>query len=247
MANWFNDFIDKTSLMEIPLGGRNFTRVSDDGIKFSKLDRFLVNKKFYSLWNDLTTLALDRENSDHCPIVIKDEKRNFMPKPFKVFDVWFDEKDVDKIIEEAWGKTVPTIARKDCVFRNKLKNVKDALPEWSKSKYNNIEGEIELLKNTSLQLELKAESTMLDKDERNHRKESRKLWLEKENVKREMLKQKARVKWILEGDENTRYFHSIIKRNNNKCNIRGLNINGIWNDSPHDIKKYGFRALQKKF
>ncbi|XP_071688280.1 uncharacterized protein [Rutidosis leptorrhynchoides] len=45
-ARRFNDFIEDNSLIEIPMGGRNFTRVSDDGVKFSKLDRFLVNEKF---------------------------------------------------------------------------------------------------------------------------------------------------------------------------------------------------------
>ncbi|XP_071686902.1 uncharacterized protein [Rutidosis leptorrhynchoides] len=39
-ARRFNDFISNNCLLDIPMGGRNFTRVSDDGVKFSKLDRF---------------------------------------------------------------------------------------------------------------------------------------------------------------------------------------------------------------
>ncbi|GKD47296.1 RNA-directed DNA polymerase, eukaryota, partial [Tanacetum coccineum] len=34
----FNDFVNDRRLVEIPIGGRNFTKVSDDEIKFSKLD-----------------------------------------------------------------------------------------------------------------------------------------------------------------------------------------------------------------
>ncbi|XP_071729101.1 uncharacterized protein [Rutidosis leptorrhynchoides] len=40
-AKMFNDFIDRNMLVDIPMGGRKFTRVSDDGVKMSKLDRFL--------------------------------------------------------------------------------------------------------------------------------------------------------------------------------------------------------------
>lgn len=56
--------------------------------------------------------------------------------------------------------------------------------------------------------------------------DSRRRWLEKEYEHTQMLKQKARIKWDIEGDENTRYFHSIIKRRHNQNNIRGLMVNG---------------------
>ncbi|XP_071729190.1 uncharacterized protein [Rutidosis leptorrhynchoides] len=45
-ARRFNEFIIRNNLIEIPLKGRKFTRISDDGTKFSKLDRFLVSDNF---------------------------------------------------------------------------------------------------------------------------------------------------------------------------------------------------------
>ncbi|XP_071735875.1 uncharacterized protein [Rutidosis leptorrhynchoides] len=225
-ADRFNKFIADSRLMDIPLRGRNFTRVSDDGLKYSKLDRFLVTEKFYHLWKDLTMVALDRDLSDHCPIMLKDEERNFGPKPFRVFDVWFDEEDVSDVIRDAWNIAVPDINRKDCVFRNKLKNVKETLKSWSRNKFNHLDGEIEMFKTTAQQLELQAETRTLNDAELEVWRSSRKLWLEKERIKTNMLKQKAQIKWILGGDENTKYFHSVIRRRNNSNNIRGLTING---------------------
>ena len=70
--NEFNDFINITRLVEVPMGGRKHTRVSDDDMKFSKLDRFLLNEDFSNIWGNLSVVALDRKLSDHCPIVIKD-------------------------------------------------------------------------------------------------------------------------------------------------------------------------------
>ncbi|XP_071719407.1 uncharacterized protein [Rutidosis leptorrhynchoides] len=106
---------------------------------------------------------------------------------------------------------------------------------------------IDSLKAAAFAFELKAESVVLDEGELLQWKDSRKQWLEKERIKSEMLKQKARVKWILEGDENTKYFHSIIRRKNNKSKIRGLSINGVWNNNPVEIKEEVFRHFKKIF
>ncbi|XP_071694838.1 uncharacterized protein [Rutidosis leptorrhynchoides] len=95
-ASRFNDFILKNNLIEIPINGRRFTRISDDGTKFSKLDRFLVNDKFINLWEDLSVVPIDRRESDHCPILLRDRVIDFGPKPFKVFDEWFNKVGVDK-------------------------------------------------------------------------------------------------------------------------------------------------------
>ncbi|XP_071740278.1 uncharacterized protein [Rutidosis leptorrhynchoides] len=149
-------------------------------------------------------------------------------------------------LSDVWATPIQNINRKDCVFRNKLKCVKNALRNWSKS-YNNLDGDIEVLKDTVTNLELKAETCNLSDSEKILWRESRKKWIEKERVKSCMLKQKARVKWTLDGDENTNFFYSVIKRNNNVCNIRGLMINGIWNDSPTDIKNEVFRHFKSVF
>ncbi|XP_071728391.1 uncharacterized protein [Rutidosis leptorrhynchoides] len=183
--------VNEAWLLEIPLGGRNFTRVSDDGLKYSKLDRFLVSEDFFYLWKDLTAVVLVRHLSDHCPILLKDEERNFGPKPFKVFDAWFNEEGVDDVVSDAWKTSVPEVNRKDCVFRNRLKNVKTALKNWCNGKFDRLDLEIEHHKATTIQLELKAESCVLNEDELDKWKNSRKTWFEKEKIKVDMLKQKA--------------------------------------------------------
>ncbi|GJS17780.1 cytochrome P450 [Tanacetum coccineum] len=81
-ADVFNDFILGENLIDMPLGGKRFTRISDDGLKFSKLDRFLINQKFGSEWNSLSVVAMERKLSDHCPLVIYDKVVDFGPKSF---------------------------------------------------------------------------------------------------------------------------------------------------------------------
>ncbi|XP_071715058.1 uncharacterized protein [Rutidosis leptorrhynchoides] len=137
--------------------------------------------------------------------------------------------------------------KKDCIFRDRLKNVKNDLRCWSKIEFGSLENEINLLKTKANRLELLAESGSISVSDRSCWMERRKSWFEKENIKSGMLKQKARIRWILEGDENSKYFHSTIRRKFNKCNIRGLNINGEWNEEPRDVKETILNHFRKIF
>ncbi|XP_071703893.1 uncharacterized protein [Rutidosis leptorrhynchoides] len=86
-----------------------------------KLDRFLVNESFHNLWNRLSVVALDRDKSDHCPIVLKDDDRNFGPKPIKIFDDWLEIDGMDHVIKKSWLEDVGGGSRLDCRLRKKLK------------------------------------------------------------------------------------------------------------------------------
>ncbi|XP_071727221.1 uncharacterized protein [Rutidosis leptorrhynchoides] len=213
-AKLFNSFIENNHLIEVPLLGKRFTRISDDGKKFSKLDRFLVTESFLHSWGDISAIALDRRTSDHCPIILRDKDVDFGPKPFKFFDEWLECKEIEKIRIDAWNILI-----------------------WSKTRYGLIDVEIESWKHKALEFESKADQGMLTDDDRDTWIEARAKWLRKENEKAGMLKQKSRLKWVEEGDDNTAFFHATIRRRNNVSSIRGLHISGVWEESPDAIKR----------
>ncbi|XP_071704786.1 uncharacterized protein [Rutidosis leptorrhynchoides] len=62
-----------------------------------------------------------------------------------------------------------------------------------------------------------------------------------------MLKQKARLRWNLEGDENTRFYHSVIQGKQNKSNIKGFLVQGTWVENPIAIKTAVFDHFSKLF
>ncbi|XP_071727588.1 uncharacterized protein [Rutidosis leptorrhynchoides] len=165
-AKKFNEFIDMSKLIDIAMGGRTFTRVSDDGLKFSKLDRFLINDSFHNMWSCVSVVALDRGKSDHCPIVLKDDERNFGPKPIKVFDEWLDLDNAESCIKEVWSDPGGGGARLDSRLRNKLKKVKFALKAASSQKFGNLDEEIEMFKSLANALELRTELGQISDMER---------------------------------------------------------------------------------
>lgn len=233
-------------MIEIPLGGRKFTRISDNGAKFSKLDRFLVSVEFKAKWGNLGTIALERRLFDHCPVVLKDMDINFGPKPFRALDFLLEEHDIECVAGNAWAIGVKRW-RPNCIFLDKFKNVKNALKVWSKQRFGETEDVIEKNKKEALRWELEAERRTLDESETEKWIEARKVWLEKEREKVSTLKQKARIKWDVEGDENSKFFHRLIKRRNNKNNIRGLMINGVWKEDPKSIMDEMRRYYMARF
>ncbi|XP_022040197.1 uncharacterized protein LOC110942741 [Helianthus annuus] len=81
-ADAFNHFILSAGLVEYNMGGGNFTYISDNGRKLSKLDRFLVCLGFMEKWPNASVIALDREVSDHRPIILSAIQSDFGHIPF---------------------------------------------------------------------------------------------------------------------------------------------------------------------
>ena len=58
-----------------------------------------------------------------------------------------------------------------------------------------------------------------------------------DQLQREDLKQKCPMRWAIEGDENSRFFHSLLKSKYTNFNIKGVHVNIVWCDSLDDIKQ----------
>nr|GEY23912.1 RNA-directed DNA polymerase, eukaryota [Tanacetum cinerariifolium] len=48
--------------------------------------------------------------------------------------------------------------------------------------------------------------------------------------------QKAKVKWAIKGDENSKFFHGIINKRRAQLAIRGVFVNGVWHTEPSLVK-----------
>lgn len=58
--------------------------------------------------------------------------------------------------------------------------------------------------------------------------------------------QKIKTKWGVEGDENTKFFHSMLKRKRRKLSISGLMVDGLWVCNPNQIKDHFLRLYKEK-
>ncbi|MCH98898.1 hypothetical protein A2U01_0019907, partial [Trifolium medium] len=67
---WFNIFLQRLGLSDLPLFGRKFTWVQPNGGCMSRLDRIMVSFNWLEEWGDTNLWALSRDVSDHCPIIL---------------------------------------------------------------------------------------------------------------------------------------------------------------------------------
>ncbi|GJS34885.1 putative RNA-directed DNA polymerase [Tanacetum coccineum] len=61
------------------------------------------------------------------------------------------------------------------------------------------------------------------------------------------LRQKAKLRWAAEGEENSQFFHGIINSRRNRSTINGLNIHGDWITDPLTIKDHIFHSFSNRF
>ncbi|GJV04827.1 putative RNA-directed DNA polymerase [Tanacetum coccineum] len=128
--------------------------------------------------------------------------------------------------------TVSACTHPSIILRQKLQDLKTFIRAWLTEKDLNKDNLIRELKNKVTYLELKAKSCDLDDNEIACRLSTLKEIEDMEYLKRLDLMQKAKIKWAIEGDENSKLFHGMINNKFIKSRINGLLINGSWTSDP---------------
>ena len=242
----FNKFIESMELIDVPLIGGKYTWYKENGTAKSRIDRVLVSLEWMEHWSDSKQFILDRQVSDHCALLIKQVTIDWGPKPFKTLDIWESDPTFKNVVKQSWhsyiGKCNPMIELKE-----KLKKLKFDLKLWNKEVFGNIG----LKKQNLLQelhiLDMKDDESNLGEDDmvrRTNLLSELRLLLHKESA---LLNQKARLKWIEQGDTNSKYFHSRIRWRRITNEFKGVDLNGLWCEDPEKVKQEVRQAFQKRF
>ncbi|GJV30474.1 putative RNA-directed DNA polymerase, partial [Tanacetum coccineum] len=248
-AKLFNEFISKADLVDLPMGGRKFTRMDKHGTKLSKIDRILMSHHFTSKWPNAQLTALPRDLSDHCPLVLKSHSEDYGPIPFKFFNSWLLNEDFPHIVSESWSSHHDSITLQHPanVVKKKLQTLKHRLKNWRNNVCSKNDTLIRNLKTKVDILECKAEASALSSLEIEERLSLIKHLEDAEHIKRLDLMQKAKIKWAIEGDENSKYFHGIINNKFARFRINGIYIDGVWVTNPPQVTDSIFNFHKVKF
>ncbi|XP_021985624.1 uncharacterized protein LOC110881777 [Helianthus annuus] len=246
-ANNFNSFIYDTGLLEYPINGRPFTYCSDNGKKMSKLDRFLINSEFFNLWPQACFQVLPSMWSDHIPIILNMKAVNYGARTFRIFNSWFGKEGFEEAVIEACNSFVYHGGPPDVQFIRKLGQIRNKLKSWRNVMIKK-EGEVVSGAKEKLEeMEALLERRDLTEEEEWIFSENKKIVLEAELLLAKDLKQRSRVKWAKDGDENSKYFHSMINKRK-ACNaIRGLEVEDRWVSKPSLVKKEVFKFFRSNF
>nr|GEX76999.1 RNA-directed DNA polymerase, eukaryota [Tanacetum cinerariifolium] len=246
-AEVFNNFINNAGLVEVPLGGCSFTWCHKFAKKMSKLDRFLISNNLISSCHSLSAVALDRFLSDHHPILMHEFHKDYGPIPFKKFHYWFDLDGFDKFVEKSWKEDQVYDQNPYSRLMKKLKMLKDKIRGWT-----NIYKEGMKSGKRTLKAELDIINTKIDRGEgddsdTNRRLEIIRLIQDIDKVESMEMAQKAKIKWVIEGDENSKYYHGVINKKRSRFAVRGVLADGTWIYASNAVKMEFFEHFKIRF
>lgn len=132
-------------------------------------------------------------------------------------------------------------------FKNKLKDLKLEIKKWRINVVQHESTKLSDLKKKVDYIDLKAETSPLSSVEIENRTNIFKEIFEIERSNVQDLKQKSKIKWAIEGDENSKFFHGMINNKLRRSRINGLSINGTWVTDPFTIKEAIFKFYKDKF
>ncbi|RVX09324.1 LINE-1 retrotransposable element ORF2 protein [Vitis vinifera] len=188
--------------------------------------------------------ALPRWTSDHSPICLETNPLKWGPTPFRFENMWLLHPEFKEKFR-VWWQECTGEGWEGHKFMRKLKFVKSKLKEWNIMTFGDLKERKKLILTDLSRIDLIEQEGNLNSDlvlERTLRRRELEDVLLKEEVQ---WRQKSRVKWIKEGDCNSKFFHRVATGRRSRKFIksliseRGETLNNIEDISEEIVNFFG--------
>lgn len=243
----FRQCIDACHLMDIPVTGGlyTWTGMRSTGRVWKRLDRILVSSDWLSTFPTSHAQLLPRTTSDHSPVLFSVEPASpFLAKPFRFQNFWLSRPDFIDVVANSWSEPMSQYGM--LRFGLKLKRLRASLRSWNRVHVGNIFANLQAAERVVSEKEqlFDASGSSEDLQALNLAQAH---YLKSLADEEQFWKQKARTKWLQEGDRNTSFFHaSVLERRNQLRLTRIKNDTGQWLEDADAIKQHAtffFQAL----
>jgi hypothetical protein len=222
----FRNCLNVCNMIDLGFSGPKFTWSNCHDMNFlimERLDRVLANPDWWILFPEASVTHLTRTHSDHCPVLLTlcPHIPCILPRPFRFESIWFFHVDFLSVVEKAWAIPALTLSITFAIFAA-------LVSVWNKSKFGNIfhRKKLILARLNGVQCALTSSpSESLYRIEKSLRED----YFVILKLEEELWALKFRVGWVVEGDRNTKFFHTstIVRRRANKI-VRLRNSVGEW-------------------
>lgn len=244
--DFFEEFINQSNLFDVPLRERYFTWYRPNGTCKSRLDRVLINEEWLEKWPGVMLKGLDKSLSDHCPILLYLNCKDWGPRPFRFLNIWTSHPNFLEFVESRWS-TYAVEGWAGFVLKEKLKLLRADLKTWNSEVFGDIDTSINLKKTRIGEIDRIDDVFGLVEDEVVERKKIAAELLRDQLWKERLLQQKTKARWIREGDMNSRFYHYWINKRFKVNKIAGLLVGNRWIEGVDEVKQEVHNHFRRQF
>jgi len=245
----FQTWTDNHDLLHLPTRGATFTwdnRISGNRHTKKRLDRTICNQLLLDSCSLISCSTLTKTNSDHYPLLLDLQITNqSFASNFKFLKMWTLHSDCKNIVSDTWITRI--IGCPMYILTTKLKILKNKLKQWNKEVFGNIHNHVNEAGKNLADIQQQIDTNGHSDDLMNAEKLAQ-LKLDDALNKQEVFwKEKARMRWHVDGDRNTRYFHRVTKIKNKTKIISSLRNDEEIITDPQRISNHIVNYYEKKF
>ncbi|GJQ96935.1 RNA-directed DNA polymerase, eukaryota, reverse transcriptase zinc-binding domain protein [Tanacetum coccineum] len=241
--NYLRSFISRWDGETVLMGG--FNEVRSERERFSSV--FNQQEGLFDFFPHLSAICLDKNLSDHRPILLRESCLDYGPTPFRFFHSWFSLVGFDAFVENTWNSLMVSDDNALICLQRKLQLLKIAIKSWTKEFRLKSNAKKCQIQQDILCLDKLFDLGLINDDSLNKRALLLNELHEINSVNASELSQKAKIRWSIEGDENSKFFHDIINKKRAQLAIRGILADGNWISEPSLVKNELFHQFSKQF
>ncbi|OMO60224.1 reverse transcriptase [Corchorus capsularis] len=242
----FQQCLDYCNLSEVNFRGLHYTWSNrrDPGIcTWERLDRAFANATWFQIYEHVVLTNLPITISDHSPMLLQfNRKEGFRKRPYRFKMMWSLNPQCEEVIKEGWNQQLVGSAAYKLV--HKLKCTRDVLKRWNKTSFGNlfqrknkIEKELEKVQQSIDQPRSELEEKELRRQLEEVMEQEQLLWM-----------QKSKTNWIVKGDRNTNFYHTLTKKRRARNRITSIKRrNGTTTEDLCEIEHEFLEHFRKVF
>ncbi|XP_028102778.1 uncharacterized protein LOC114302018 [Camellia sinensis] len=173
-------------------------------------------------------------------------KRDWGPKPFRFINAWTIYPSFPSLLERVWQEARIN-GRAGYALFQKLKLLKVELKKWNAEVFGNLSAKLKKAEEELVALNILAESRPLVEVEKIERRAGRGEVWKLSRLVEWLWQQKSRVKWTINGDKNTKFFHVMASSKRSRNAINSITVKHEVFEEPAKVKYEVLQHFKRQF